>query len=805
MLVLLLLLLTAVAAVPLQTAEEAKDVDDPRRLGESATYWRDQGDLEKARQMFELALGREEWISERYIDIKGALKEALLLESLGKTEESAAQYRQAFGDDIQTAMLVLRIRSRHPDRDALFAEAVSAVRERVGRVQRGEKVRHYVTAKGEDRELEPMSAPEVIERLNSGDEEVKLDYCYIDDLVITRADVPVFPKRVFFNRCIIGRLRIVDQDIQALDVKAIVLDELSLGKTWKDDKVNTVPFLPSRLENVKVIQSVILGRANFQDIPVTGRNALFVMTVFEGPADFRDTRFDGTADFRYSVFGEEANYKRMTLTNAAFFGNTRYTGAVTFRQMRSLEDLYFNSAVFEGPASFDLCEWTHGATFEDSSFAGPVTFDKSRMGGRLNMSRTRVKDRLALREMELGGMDFIGAILEGDTEFIDVHFKGKVRFSLDDVTRAQFLSDPTPLLALYRDYQGDKDRETPLTAQSSYGVTHVDDLIAQVRGNISFNNSVFTGFCIFDRVPFGVEGTPTVAQFYNTQFLGETHFERTEWWSRADLTTIYANELALNEATFHDTLILDDANIAGRATLTDAVFTDGATLSFYGSEIANFQIDRDQVEDEHHEHRLFYEQCARGTREPKDDVRIVRALRGAAYDEDAVRNLCYERLEDEFIGLKESFGDRAMTRDEDWAYWWIRHHGIVQDREYGGVGGFLYWLVNWPIMELAFGWGVRLRNLALTGAFFCLFFAVIYRVFCPDTFVQYNGHDVQIKSIPWHGVLYISLQSFGGFNTGWDFGDDAQSRFRYINTIQTFVGLIVLTFFVGAYTRMILA
>src|SRR4029453_2359005 len=92
----------------------------------------------------------------------------------------------------------------------------------------------------------------------------------------------------------------------------------------------------------------------------------------------------------------------------------------------------------------------------------------------------------------------------------------------------------------------------------------------------------------------------------------------------------------------------------------------------------------------------------------------------------------------------------------------------------------------------------------LPPAVFCLVFAVFYRVFCPDTFVQYNGHDVQIRDIPWHGVLYISLQSFGGFNTAWDFGDDSQSRFRYINTIQTFLGLIVATFFVGASPRMIL-
>jgi hypothetical protein len=348
----------------------------------------------------------------------------------------------------------------------------------------------------------------VIKRLNSGDEEVKLDYCYIDDLVITRTDVPVFPKRVFFNRCVIGRLRIVDEDIDSLDVKAIVLDELSLGKTWKDDKVNTVPVPAEPAREREGDPERHPRPRELPGHPRHGAERALRDDGVRGTRGFPRHALRWHADFRYSVFGEEANYKRMTLTNAAFFGNTRYTGAVTFREMRSLEDLYFNSAVFEGPASFDLCEWTHGATFEDSTFGGPVTFDKSRMGGRLNMSRTRVKDRLALREMELGGMDFIGAVLEGDTDFIDVHFKGKVRFSLDDVTRAQFLSDPTPLLALYRDYQGDKDRETPLTEQSSYGVTHVDDLIARVRGNISFNNSVFTGFCIFDRVAFGVEGKP---------------------------------------------------------------------------------------------------------------------------------------------------------------------------------------------------------------------------------------------------------------------------------------------------------
>jgi uncharacterized protein YjbI with pentapeptide repeats len=791
----------------IQTVEEAATLEDPRRLAEAAALWRDKGELDKAREMFKRALEREEWVSEGYIDIKGPLREALILESMGQNDEARDRYRAAFALDIQTAMLVLRIRSHHAERDALFAEAVAEVKSRVERAKAGEQVVTYVTAKGENRYLEVLSAKQVLDQLQEG--EGKFDYCYIEDLVLTKDVLPVMPERLFLNRCIIGRLRIVDHDIQSFDLKSIVLDEVSLGKTWKDDKVNTLAYGPSRMVNGKVIQSVILGRANFQEVPITGRNALFVMTVFEGAADFRDTRFQGTADFRYSVFGGDANYKRMTLTNAAFFGNTRYTGPVTFREMRSEEDLYFNSATFEGPAGFDLCEWTHGATFEDSTFLGPVSFAKTHMGGRLNMSRTVLREKLSMREMELSGMDFIGANLEGDAEFIDVHFKGKVRFSLDDVTRAQFLDDPTPLQALYRDYQGDKDREDPLTTQSSYGVTHVDDLIARVGGNLSFNNSVFGGFCIFERVAFGSPGKPTVAQFYNTQFLGETHFERTEWFSRADLTTIFANELALNEATFHDTLILDDANVAGRATLTDATFAEGATFSFYGAEIANFQIDRDQVDEGDDRHRLFYEQCALGQVDPQTDVRILRALRGDRYEIDAVRNLCYDRLADEFVGLKESFGDRAMTDDEDWAYWWTRHHQIEEGRHFEGLLGVLkYWTFRWPIGEVAFGWGVRLwPNLAGTFLFFCAFFAVIYRVFCPDTVIHYNGDDVAIKDIPWHGVLYVSMQSMGAFNTGWDFeGDQGQvGRFKYINTLQTFMGLVVLTFFVGAYTRMILA
>ena len=108
------------------------------------------------------------------------------------------------------------------------------------------------------------------------------------------------------------------------------------------------------------------------------------------------------------------------------------------------------------------------------------------------------------------------------------------------------------------------------------------------------------------------------------------------------------------------------------------------------------------------------------------------------------------------------------------------------------------------LFELCFGWGVRLGNLALAAAGITLLYAWLYRVSCPDTILAYDGVDMPIRDVPFVGLCFVSLQSLIALNTGLDFGDD-DHRFRYLNTSQTLIGFVVLTFFVGAYTRMILA
>ena len=784
----------------IRSLEDAASVEDPRALERAGRYWLTEGDAELARGLFERSFDVEE--ATRYLKLKPEHREALILERLGRFEEAAALYReQAKGQPLLT-MLALRIMSEHPDRSLLFDEAVADVRGRVERAKLGSQETIYTTSKGDPRYLEVIPDDQAVARLiESGG---SLRYCYIENLDLSLEAAPILPDGITLDQCVVGRVSLPDRDLSTFRFRGIALGDVSLGKSWAGEVNKSATILASRLEDVMFREAVLLGAANFQDLRTTGRNTYFALTVFEGPADFRDLIVEGVTDFRFSVFREGANLKGSKLLGAVYFGHSRYLGPVTFRGMYSEQDLFFDSTRFEGPASFDRCEWARGATFENARFEGPVSMNESEIGGRLNMSRAVFEDKLSIKELSLADLDFIGAWLRAPAEFIDLQVSGKVRFSLDDITRSQYLDDPSPLLSLYRDYQGDKDADEPLTSRSSYGVEHVDDLIARIDDDVSFANSVFAGFVIFERVQFGLPDAPHRAVFYNAQFQGESHFERTTWNANADFTTIFANELSLNEAAFHSGLVLDDANVAGRATLTDASFDESSTISFYGAEIASFQIDRDQIERPDGSHRLFYEGCALDGPQ-RDSPQLTRLLLDAPdLDVQELRQTCYDRVVDEFVAMKQSFGDRAMAPDEDWAYWWIKHHELMEQVRFGGIRGIVYGLIAWPIFELSFGWGVRLANLGLCLVVITFLFAGLYRWLCPETVMSYDGGDVPIKEIPWHGLVYISLQSLGAFNTGWDVGA-TDPRFRYLNTAETFLGIIILTFFVGAYTRLILA
>ena len=779
-------------------AESQEDVQDPRRLQGLAERALEAGDVERSRELYRAMFQRQEVV--RYLGYRKLLEDALVAERVGDTEGAATLYRQSFDDDVHRTIQVLRIISEHPHRDLLVREAYDRVRGLVDAVKTGERAQIYTTSKGAPRFLTEYSTDEVLELARAGK---TVRYCYVEtlDLRGRQADLP---ERVNLDRCVVGGIIAPDLELGQLIFKGIALGDVNIGKTWEGAKNKSKTIPPSTAQDLMFRDAIFVGRANFSGVTVHGDGrAYFPMAVFEGEADFKGAEFWGATEFRFASFGAGANFKHLRLHAPVYFGGGRYRADTVFTGVYSERDVYFNSVTFERTVSFDLCEFQRGATFEDAQFAGEANFGSTRVAENLNLSRAVFRDEVNVKDVEVGELDAFGTHFQRDAWFTDATIEGRTRFSLDEVTRHAIQQEIDALLPLYRYYQGDEDADEPLTDQSSYGVVAMNDLTAKIDGDISFANTVFGGYTVFEGVVFGRE-PGGVASFFNSQFLGETHFERTLWRNQADFTTIFGNEVAFNNATFQHSLILDDANVTGRVTLTDAVFDGASNISFYAAELRAFQIGPAQVLRDDGSQRLFYLSCTEDGPD-RSDVRIERIIRGEEVADDELRQVCYDFVIDELIALKDSYGDRAMTADEDDAYWWTRHMQAMFAWEFGTpLLQVRTLVVDFLLFELCFGWGVRLGNLAVAVVVVTVLFAVLYRLLCPNTVLTYDGTDICVRDVGFVGLCYVSLQCLLAINTGWDFGDD-DDTFRLLNTIETLVGFIILTFFVGAYTRMILA
>jgi len=458
------------------------------------------------------------------------------------------------------------------------------------------------------------------------------------------------------------------------------------------------------------------------------------------------------------------------------------------------------------------CKFDRGLTFENSRIGGAFDVHHCEISARVNLSRVRFHEDARLSYVQLDDVDGFGAVAHKAFAITDSVVKGNARFALDGFTRRQHLFDPHPLHTLYKQYQGDVDAEALLTERSQYGVVHVDDLAMRFHGDASFANTYFEKFVGFEGVTFGEPGADTVANFYNAQLYGEAHFERATFHAIADFRTISGNEISFNVSRIERTWMLDDANVPGRLSLNEISFADDATLSFRGARLAFFGITMADIKRADGKSRLFYERCVGDGLHDVEDDRLTRARwddeAEAARDEATARELaqrlCLDFAIGEFVVLRDSFTKRGMTDEADWAYWNLRHATNVRDRTYAtstaaAVGAWL----QWAVFENAFGWGVHLRNLFGSSLLVILVFMVLFRVFCPRVVVDWDDHTMELRDLPGYALFVISLHSFLGRARDWK-SKSSNKVWKVLYTSEMIIGIIVITFFIGAYARIIL-
>lgn len=237
--------------------------------------------------------------------------------------------------------------------------------------------------------------------------------------------------------------------------------------------------------------------------------------------------------------------------------------------------------------------------------------------------------------------------------------------------------------------------------------------------------------------------------------------------------------------------------------LADATFADRSAVSFHDAGIDALGVDPWQLEASDGGHKLFHERCVRGEVD-RSDLRIQRMSAAGHLDEGALRDACYAAIFDEYTQLRSSYADRVMGLEADEMYWWLKHHENDRRLRFGSWGERVFaLLIGKLVFELAFGWGVQLGNLALPSASVILMFAALYRAICPDDHLQWAGDRSTLREAGWLPAIMMSLQSFMAANYGWDI-DSASRRLQVLVTAEMYTGVLLMTFFVGAYTRQIL-
>ncbi len=788
--------------------EEAKfkDVGDPKALFRVGDAYLAAGDKALAQKAYSAAYAAEE--VNAYASFANKDEQKALLEGrLGNAEGAEKLWDKAIAQNPMRATIFISLYAPPDVKEKLLAKSRARLEAIAKDAEANGKATAYLTSKGEPRYVEKWDDKRLAAAIEKG-EPVNLAYVPVLDLRQKAIDKPLK-----FTRSIIGKIHGWESKLADLDLSdSVVLGEAHFGKRWEGEVNKSKQLPPARFTGkVQAFNSVWLGPANFEGVKF-GKLASFPFGTFTAGADFRAAEFGETAEFRFSNYGGPANFKGASFLGSTYLGHTRFDGGLTFTKVRLPKNrLYFNSTTVRGDSAFDEGEWMLGATFEGATFEGKTTFAHNLVRGPFNFSRAKFQGVFDMVESVADGVDFFGAEMNGPMKLQSNQFFANVRFSIDSVTRKRFANDLAGLDAYYKLYHGDEDVETEINPGPQYGVVTIDDLTAKIHGDISLANSIFKTFLVMERVEFGTAEKPIVADFFNTQFGTESHFERTSFHGRSDFQTIFGQELAFNDAVFHGPVIFDDANVPGRLTFTGASFEGDGNFSAYGAVIGNLGLEKDQIVKEDlsaldrwfsgNQSKLFYERCAKDA-SYRATLAEDRRLEGVEAKD--LEGECMARTADEYSSLRAAFED--SPEDSDWAYWWMSHHknwwSIVGDDM--SVGTRMFASLRYLVFEKAFGWGVHLGNILFTAMILAVLFVFLFRAFASDSIIQYDGDDLPVREIPFHGLLTISVHCLLNTNIGWDGGSTDRS-WKILSTTEAIIGIILLTFFVGAYTRMVLA
>lgn len=468
---------------------------------------------------------------------------------------------------------------------------------------------------------------------------------------------------------------------------------------------------------------------------------------------------------------ENCTIAKMTLQNCIF------KKPITFRDVTFLGEVSLNldkeehkeagQTVYESDLSFLKCTFQDMLHVKSAVFEKITTFDESVFEKRVTFAKARFLDK---------------------SSFAKTHFKGTCRFeatNFNQVTsfeqavfskKANFKKAYFWQTFLFRKVKFEND--VTFENASFVGFARFEDMECAGKFSLKKVNMDSKGY--FHRVKLGDDGifrgiVAKDSQYFSwMECMGDMDFSGVEALASFYIQeTKCEGEIKFTRSVFHHDLHLIGSYFGKRVNLGQTVFhmrlncsecTFNTDVVLYGSSPNILLLKRSQIEGKIASHR------------EKE----------------------FHKAKEVYVMLRRCFDYWGEHENSEWAYYNFRK-AERKAQQSSNPATKLRLFCNWLFFDLGCGYGTKPINVTILAGFLIFIFTSIFWCFGQFFVVDSSLGDTS-NGITFMQALYVSSMNFVTLGTE-GISPSFDHWIKYLVAIEGFLGLFLMTVFVGTYTR----
>lgn len=174
------------------------------------------------------------------------------------------------------------------------------------------------------------------------------------------------------------------------------------------------------------------------------------------------------------------------------------------------------------------------------------------------------------------------------------------------------------------------------------------------------------------------------------------------------------------------------------------------------------------------------------------------------YAKRTYKNTIRSRLEEQYHVLRHIWGSNGELKEEDIAYYTWMHHKNIAEMHEGSVLNKLKAWIKYLLYEKIFGWGVRLPRIVLSTFILTVIFGVIYWIIFqldPELYIHWDTKELHTPNLLISWVFAVQTTFSAGLG---DWAPIGSGVAKIPMTINAVLGILFVTFLIGAYGRKML-